>query len=101
MKLFQIIRTASDEINRIQDNVKNALDPVLKLPISNGVFIEDVALVSGQDNPIAHKLGRKPVLWFLAGQDTNANVWEVSTDQPDIYLNLRASANCTVSLWVA
>lgn len=101
MKLFQIIRTASDEINRIQDNLKLSLDPVLKLPITDGVFIQDLELVSGQDNPIAHKLGRKPVLWFLGGQNANANVWQVSTEQPDIYLNLRASANCTVSLWVA
>jgi hypothetical protein len=101
MKLFQIIRTQSDETNRIQDNIKSALDPVLRLPISDGVFIQDVSLISGQDNPVAHKLGRRVVLWFLGGQDTNANVWQVSTDQPEIYLNLRASSNCTVSLWVA
>lgn len=101
MKLFQTIRTADDTINRIQDNVKSSLDPVLKLPISDGILIQDVALVSGQDNLVSHQLARKPILWMLAKQDTNATVWELSTDQPELYLNLRASSNCTVSLWVA
>lgn len=98
MKLFKKVFFSDSVMNRFQDNVQSAVDPLLKLPISDGVLLEGIALVSGVDNDINHTLGRQPRLWFVADIQQDANVWRDSWTSA--ILTLRTDANCTIALWV-
>jgi hypothetical protein len=101
VKPFATIQTQDFELQKVQDNVKAALSNVLNCLLLDGLLIEDVALTSGVDNPISHLLGRAPKLWMVAKKNANSTVWEVTSPATDRILNLRCSANCTISLWVA
>jgi hypothetical protein len=99
MKDMKTIQGGGDTFQRLQDNVQNALTPLLKLPISDGVLITGIMLKAGQPNKISHTLSRQPRLWILADQSANANVWRTGWDA--LLLTLQTSADCTVALWVA
>jgi hypothetical protein len=103
---FQRTQTADDLLNRIQDQIARTIASIEASPFISGNAISQ-DLVSGQDNLVAHKLGRAIRYWIPLRKNANADVWEQSTSQlgnvssNDSYLNLRCSANCTVTLWVS
>jgi hypothetical protein len=99
MRSFKTIQLKDESVNRFQDNVKDAIDPLLRLPIIDGLLLENIPLTAGSANQISHKLGRVPRMWILADQSTNANVWR--TEWTNALLTLNTSANCRVNLWVA
>lgn len=101
MKPMKKVQLSDDVISRMQDNIENALDQLTRLPILDGVMIEGISLVAGSNNQIAHKLGRKPVMWFPVRKYQNADVWEVANTATNQLLTLQCSANCLVNLWVA
>lgn len=84
----------------IQSNTGQALKDISNKAIVDGTLIESVALIAGQDNMIAHKLGRPLKFWVLARQNTNTTVWETTSTNPEFFLTLRCGSNCTVNLWV-
>jgi len=98
---MRTIQLSDDALNRVQDNVKTAINPLLALPLSDGILLEDIDLVAGQDNEISHKLSRKYRLWFTVRKFQNADVWEDTSSNDTLFINLKCSANCKVSLWVA
>lgn len=90
------VRTDDQDLNRIQGNITKAFAS-LRGPFINGKLIQ-VALTSGQDNPITHNLGRLPVLWVICDQDTNSAVWRTAWDSKT--LTLRCGTTCNVKVWV-
>lgn len=100
MKTFKKINSGDYVTGTIQDNVAEALDAVNKSQIIDGGLMEDIDLVSGQTNLIAHRLGRTLRFWILVRQDTNSTVWETQSDNPELFLTLNCSSNCKVSLWI-
>ena len=101
MKFFKKIQFDDDKTSRFQDNVEAALDQLTRLPILDGVFIEDVSLVTGSINYIAHKLGRKPRMWIISRKNSNADIWETYNSTTNGLLALNSSSNVKISLWVA
>jgi len=101
MRLYSSIQTPNWELQKIQDNVSACLNPIAKNPLLDGVLIEGVPLTTGVDNNISHLLDRKPRMWLVVKKDADSNVWEETSPAPGRILNLRCSANCNVSLWVA
>lgn len=99
MKLFKKLFFSDSILNRFQDNVQTALNPLLQLPIVDGVLLEDISLTSGVDNAVPHKLLRKPRMWLLADQRNNATVWRVDWDETNIILTCDSA--CHIKLWVA
>ena len=88
---------ASDELNKVQDNIEYALGPVFGSAIIDGVLLPNVALQAGL-NVVDHKLGREPRGWILVSPQANESVW--STGQSRSSLQLNASGVITTSLWV-
>ena len=86
------------ELQTVQDNLAGVLDLIAKVQIVDGVRLEDVALVSGSDQLVAHKLGRAPLGWFTVKRNADCRLWETALDAN--HLTLRTSANVTVTLWV-
>lgn len=85
-------------LGMMQNAWATVLNPWLKNPLSNGVYVKDVSLVSGA-NVVNHKLGRTPQGWFLIDIQGAETVYR-SAAFNDLTLTLTASAAVTVSLYV-
>jgi hypothetical protein len=97
MSLRRII-TDDKNLQLIQDNVSQAFRESDAQPMSQGVLISNVALTSGQDNPVSHGLRSTPTRWVILDVNAQATIWRTAWDEAN--LTLHTSANCTVSVWV-
>lgn len=95
------LRSADEWLNRVQDNILRAVNQIVKIPILDGVLTDEIDLSTSITN-VEHKLGREPLGWIVVAKDANADVWEVTANNPDRarFLRLDASVTVTVRLWV-
>lgn len=99
MRSFKTVQISDDATKRFQDNVRDAVEPLLRLPLNDGVLLENLTLVPGSDNQVNHKLGRVPRAWLVVDRRQNASVWR--TGWTNSLLTLQVDADCVVSLWVS
>lgn len=103
---FTKINFDDSDISRFQDNVERAIAPLQAVPMVGGNVLTDVVLTSGQDNLIRHGLDHVPQYFIVVKIQANSNIWSPNTatlsnaNASRIYLNLRCSTTCTVSVWV-
>jgi len=102
LKAFPKIQSDDDVQNRIQDNIAQTIAPIIAQPILGGNLLTGIVLVSGQDNIVNHKLGRKLQGWVVTRIVTDATVWDSQSLNPNYLqtLILNCSANTTLDLWV-
>lgn len=102
VKSFRKLNTDDRNLNLVQDNIDNAFNPLTKNELLDGLIITDIDLVTGQDNIINHKLGRKIQGWIVIGKDAAADIYDnqSSNSLPNLTLLLRTTANCTINLYV-
>jgi hypothetical protein len=103
--MLKKIFTPDVNLQKIQDNVDDALRPLQHSPLAQGlVLASNISLTANKDNLISHGLKKVPSFWLLAGQNANANVWspastELSNKSANTsYINLWCSVDCTVNL---
>lgn len=88
-------------LNQVQQNVQQALQPIINSQILNGNQLDGVVLVAGS-NTIEHKLGRKLIGYIVCRKDANISIWD--TQATNLFesktLLLEASGPATISLWV-
>lgn len=98
---IQKINTGDRVLNMIQDNVSNVVEPLTLIPLNSGQILSNISLVTGA-NVIPHKLNRKLVGWFIVRQRSAGTVYDTqdTNTNPTVYLNLTASANFNVDLYV-
>lgn len=92
----------SREFVQMQSVWASAIDPVLNQPLNSGILLENVNLVSG-DNNINHKLGRKLIGWIVVRmQGVFVQLYDKqNTNQmPDKILVLNSSGTGVVNLLV-
>lgn len=102
------LRVEDNDLNQLQDNVDDALTPLINNPLLNGILLEGVELIgagagSTIDNVIEHKLGRKLRGWIitrLVGNQARIHDRQDFNPIPDKTLVLWAQANVTVSIYV-
>ena len=99
LKAFTTLNFPDQQINRFQDNVQNALSPVLASDIIGGSLLSGIAVVAGTPLVVNHGLGRTPIMCITALQDANSTIWATALNTNTLTLN--ASANVNVSIWVA
>jgi hypothetical protein len=87
------IPTDSKDIQLIQDAVDTALIPLQQGLMATALTINNVALVSGQDNLIPH-LKVNSVVWSPDTASLSGSNWDSTR------INLRCSTSCTITLWV-
>ncbi len=80
VKFFKTVTKDSD-LNSVQDNLINTLNPVFNTPILGGTLLQNVVLVVGP-NSIEHKLGRKLVGWTITRQKSFANIYDNQDSNP-------------------
>lgn len=105
LKKFQKIDHPDYAVNRIQDNIEQAFEPVTRSEILQGVLTSSVQLKTGQDNLVEHKLGREVRGYLVIAKSASATVCDKLLDATDntnkkLFLNLQSSADVTVRLWI-
>lgn len=101
MRSIAIVQTDDRNVNQLQQNLKQALDPFLKAALLQGYILSDVALSSG-DNIIRHGLDRKLQGYITVLANAAATIYDKQSENtsPETTLILNASAPVTVSLYV-
>lgn len=101
MARFARVQTDNREVNQLQLNIAQLLEPMAANPLTQGNILTQVALTSGT-NTIAHKLGRKLIGWQVIRQRASATLYDLQDANltPAQTLVLVASANVTVDLYV-
>lgn len=75
---FERLRTKSDELNRVQENVERALNPLILAPPNDGILIENVKLVPGK-NDVPHRLQRRLRGWYASRLRLATSSWTAVT----------------------
>lgn len=100
MKALKKLQLTDDAVSRFQDNVEEALKPIIAASLIDGLLLPDIDLISGQDNNVSHKLGRIPLGYIPVKRSASSTIWDQASTAPSSLLNLHCSTSCTVSLWV-
>lgn len=98
MKSLKKITSKTEDINTIQDNVEEVLNPILTKSVIDGILLKDVAMTTGKVNNLSHKLGRRPLGYIIVKKNANSDIYEQTIDTKT--LNLNCTADVTVSIWV-
>jgi len=101
MNKLRRVQTQDREVNQLQSNVAEVLDPIAALPVINGNILTNVALLAG-DNSINHKLGMRLTGWIVIRQRAAAEIFDkqVTNPTPTVTLVLNVSAPVVVDLYV-
>lgn len=101
MKQFGKIYIEDRKISMIQDNLANAINPLLSLPLSSSNLIPGVELESG-NNTINHGLGRNLIGWIITRKDANEDIFDNqdSNTTPALTLILNSSGDVRVDIIV-
>lgn len=87
-------------LSLMQNSWAKLLNPVLNVPMSNGVSIKSVVLVAG-DNLVNHMLQRPMQGYIVTSMYNNySQLYNKVTQQPSLNFILNSSANVTIDLWV-
>jgi hypothetical protein len=100
MKTPRKISTSNQELKFVQDALFSFINNVSSNPLMDIVLLENISLSSSSVTNVSHGLGRNYRFWIVAKKNANANIYESTSDHPDIYIKLNTTANTTVSLIV-
>lgn len=98
IRQIQKVRGLDQPINRMQDNIINALQPLLTSEINYGIIIKDIILDGTNPVSVDHRLGRQPQGWFIVDITAASGIFREAWDTRTITLN--ASAATTISIYL-
>lgn len=101
------MQTDNREVNQLQSNILSTLNQVTANPLTSGVLVQSVALVSGSINQVSHTLGRTLIGWIITRRTANSIQWDSQNSNtvangyagPENTLLLNTSANVTVDIF--
>lgn len=92
------IRGLEYNVNKLQDNVANVLEPLLTNPINFGIILKDIVLDGVNSKTVDHLLARQPQGWIVIDQNSAAvpyrTLWNSKT------ITFEASAPVTFSIYI-
>lgn len=96
------VQSTDREINQLQTNLIDYIQPVINSQIVSGYVIQNVALRTGISNVVPHGLGRPLIGWFIVRQRGPASVYDTqdTNTTPAQNLILITSADVSVNLFV-
>jgi hypothetical protein len=96
-----LVQLDDEKTNRFQQTVVSAINELRNLPILQGVQSNDISIGTSV-TLVPHKLGRSYRGYLVTNLNANAVVYvdSSSTADPASFIPLKASASCTVDLWV-
>ena len=98
---YKKINSPDELLNRVQDEVSNSISQLLRTEILDGRLIQNVTLTAGI-NSVEHRLDRPILGWMITRKRADANVWDSQDNNgiPTRFLDLNASADVVVDIWV-
>lgn len=98
---FRKVNSEDEILNRVQDNIEENISNIIRTEILDGRLITGIKLLPGVTNSIAHKLSREVRGYFIVLKDSDSSVWDEHSTNTNkkLFLNLRCSAEVTISLW--
>lgn len=96
------VQTEIREVNQLQTNISQLVDPIAANPLINGIILKNVVLTNGT-NRVNHLLGRPLVGWFVVGINnsiTSLYDAQATNPSPAQTLILIINGNATVNLYV-
>lgn len=99
--MLPIYQSQSKEMSLMQTNWASQLNPLLSLPLTQGLVLSGVVLAVGY-NSINHTLGRKLQGWFMVRQRSAASFYDDQDNEknPSLILKLHSDSIVTVDLFV-
>lgn len=91
------VQIADEKVNRMQGNVVQALNQVLKVPFMDGILLSGQSLAAGA-NTVNHRLQRNIQGYLILKQNAAATIFGSNYGRSTF--TLTASAAVTVDLWV-
>lgn len=93
------INTRDRGLYEVQTNINEVLNQLIIADFINGNLI--TATVGTSDTSIEHKLVRQFKGWVIVDKTDNVNVWRVEDGKDKTkFITLKASAGCTVTIYV-
>jgi hypothetical protein len=99
---YASLQSESQILNRVQDNLQRAMDPITSVKISNGMMLTGIKLTT-TPTQVPHRLSRRFQGYWVVGSSANATIWQPDFSapvNPTKVINLTASVAVTVNLWV-
>ena len=102
VKGFKKIQSENKDLNKVQSNIEQLMEPFLNSEVINGVLIKNISLNASITNQVNHKLGRKPLGWIIVRQRANSIIWDSqdTNTKANRTLELSCSNNVTIDLWI-
>lgn len=96
-----IFHSDDQDLQLVQTKWASVLNPLLASPMSTGVLLKSIRLVTGA-NAINHMLSRNLQGWLIVRQRAAASIYDTqdTNSTPGLTLNLVASAPVSVDLYV-
>lgn len=101
MNAIALVQTQDKDINQLQQNISQAINPVIQNPIISGNILVQQQLQPGI-NQVDHQLGRKLQGWFLVRKRASSDIYDIqdSNRTPAATLALQASLAVSVDIYV-
>lgn len=90
----------SEELNRVQANISDSVEPLEKSLIGKGLVLLLVKLKASQPYEVSHGLARAPVGYIPISKSGPAIVWDIPNTLPAKFLTLVSDTDVTLKLWV-
>lgn len=99
---FKTIPSDVDEVNKLQNNIVQYVQPITSSQIIDGLVLKSISLNASITNKISHKLGRELIGWIIIRQRGDSRIWDDQDNNPGKRntLNLKCSSNVIVDIWV-
>lgn len=96
------IGTSNYEMQKLQQNIESAIEPIISKDIVDGLLLKNVCLEPGIANEVKHSLGRPVQGWIVVRKRADARIWDVQdfNRNPSKTLTLAASHDVKVDLWI-
>jgi hypothetical protein len=102
LKRFKKIPSKDNVTKQLQNNVEEAINPIINSQIVDGVLVRDVCLLALKPNLVTHKLGREPLGYVIVRKRADSRIWDVQDDNINktTTLAITCSHDVQVDLWV-
>jgi hypothetical protein len=97
MQALRKIKVKDNDLAFVQDNIINAINPILRNVLLDGVMAEGFDITT-TGTSIPHGLNRKPLGYIVIAKDAPSDVYQTAMDSK--FITLQATADVTISLWI-
>ncbi len=99
--MLPFFQTDDRTLSQLQTRWRQELNPLLALPLNQGIILENVALANGSTQ-VNHLLGRRLNGWILTRVRASATIYDTqdANKTPATTLTLVSNAVVTVDLFV-